>query len=47
MKKELFGMRIYKNKHTATQQEFELLSIRLYILEVIVHDATQIAYEIT
>lgn len=46
MRKELFGMRLYKNKHTVTQQEFALLSIRFYTLEVIVHDVTQIAYEI-
>lgn len=47
MKKELFGMRLYKNKHTVTQQEFALLSIRFYTLEeVILHDVTQIAYEI-
>lgn len=45
-RKELFGIRIHKNNHTITQQEFELLSIRLYTLEVIVYDVTQVAYEI-
>lgn len=45
MKKALFGMRVHKNKHTVTQQEFELLIIRLYTLEVIVYDVTQTAYE--
>lgn len=46
MKKELFGMRIHKNKHTVTQQEVELSSIRLHTLEVIVYDVTQTACEI-